>query len=116
MNYSNKVLRQIAFTLGNPIGYFGFPYIVSLLIVGLTLKQINEVVPILLWVGVSLLLSFCALPFYTAFTGKRILGAIEKDYGPRTRQAVYDKFATAKEGEEFKLNIPGLARDFGEGK
>lgn len=116
MSYSNKVLRQIAFTLGNPIGYFGFPWLMTLVTVGFTIKQFNGVVPIPLWIGGSLILTFSALPFYSAYTGKRILRAVEKDYGPRTRQAVYDKFAMAKEGERYSLNIPDLARGFGEKK
>ncbi|WP_095158357.1 hypothetical protein [Pseudomonas sp. Irchel 3E13] len=117
MSYSNKVLRQIAFTLGNPIGYIGLPWMMALVTVGVTMKQFNNgVVSIPFWVGASLILTFFALPFYSAYTGKRILRAIEKDYGPRTRQAVYDKFAMAKEGELFSLNIPCLAKGVGEGK
>lgn len=117
MKYSRKELRNIAMALGNPVGYIGLPYVLSSVTVGLLLKKLNDgVLSIPLWIIASLLLTFCAVPFYTAFTGKRILRAIEKDYGPRTSRQVYDTFAEAKAGEPISLNIPELAKAFGENK
>ncbi|MQT73315.1 hypothetical protein [Pseudomonas helleri] len=115
-----QVLRNIAMTLGNPIGNFGVPYMASLLVVGLTLKQFKEGMPALLVFAVfvigSLVLAFVLMHFYVVINGKRILGAIKKDYGPRTSQGVYKTFAETKEGEKISLDIPGLARAYGEDK
>ena len=120
MKYSHQVLRSIAMTLGNPIGNFGFPYCVSLLVVGLTIKQFKDAMPGLVmfavFVGGSLLMTLVVMHFYMGLNGKRILGAIEKDYGPRTSQRVYKTFAETKEGEKLSLDIPGLARAYGEDK
>lgn len=120
MKQSIQVLRSIAMTLGNPIGNFGVPYMVSLLVVGLTLKQFKEDIPGLLVFSVfvvgSLILALVLMYFYLVINGKRILGAIEKDYGPRTSQGVYKAFAETKEGESLGLDIPGLANAYGEDK
>ncbi|TCV51342.1 hypothetical protein [Pseudomonas sp. 460] len=120
MKQSTQVLRSIAMTLGNPIGNFGVPYMVSLLVVGLPLKHFKEAMPGLLVFAIfvigSLLLAVALMHFYVVINGKRILSAIEKDYGPRTSQGVYKTFAETKEGEKLRLDIPGLARAYGEDK
>lgn len=120
MKQSLQVLRNIATTLGNPIGNFGIPYMVSVFVVGLTIMRFKDVVPGMLgfafFVFASLLLAFVLMHFYLAINGKRILGVIEKDFGPRTSQGVYKTFAETKEAEKLSLDIPGLARACGEGK
>ena len=120
MKHSFQVLRDIALTLGNPIGNFGVPYMVSLLVVGLTLKQFKEAMPGLVVFAIfvigSVLLAFVLMHFYVVINGKRILGVIEKDFGPRTSLGVYKTFAETKEGEILSLDIPGLARAYGEDK
>jgi hypothetical protein len=120
MKYSAQVLRDIGLTLGNPIGNFGVPYMVSLLAVVLTLTQFKESMPGVLVFAIvyfgTVLLALVLMHFYVVFSGKRILGVIEKDFGPRTSLGVYKTFTEAKEGEKLSLDIPGLARAYGEGK
>ena len=119
MKNSNKVLQTIAMALGNPVGYFGLPYIVCLLVLILAAKQVTGTLPILVFLGVvliSLVLSFLLMPICMPFAGKRILNAIEKDYGPKTRQHVFDVFAAAQTGAEINLDIPDIARAYREVK
>jgi hypothetical protein len=117
---STQALHRIAMTLGNPIGNLALPWIASTLVVGLSVKPFKEDISGLLlavlYIGGSALMTVLALKFYIPFNGKRILGAIEKDYGPRTRQHVYNYFAEAQEGQKISLDIPGLARAYGEAK
>ena len=117
MKNSNKVLRTIAIALGNPIGYFGLPYMACLLTIGFAAKQVTGTLPILVFAGVaiiSLALSFLLMPFYMPFAGKRILKAIENDYGPKTRQHVFNVFAAAQPGAMINLDIPSVARAYRE--
>jgi hypothetical protein len=115
---SLPVLRDIATTLGDPISNVGLPYIASLVVVGLVSKQfkddLNALLTLGLFVGGALLVTPMIMHYFVPFNGKRILIAIEKDYGPRTRQRVYETFAHASEGEKIVLDIPELARSFGE--
>lgn len=117
-NDSLPVLRVIATTLGDPISNIGLPYMGSLIGVGLLVKQYkDELGPLLtmgLFVGGALMVTPLVMRYFVPFNGKRILKAIEKDYGPRTRQRVYDTFVAASVGEKIVLDIPGLARALGE--
>lgn len=117
MKNSNTVLRTIAMALGNPVGYFGLPYMVCLLALGFAAKQVTGTLPILVFLGValvSLVLAFLLMPIYMPFAGRRILKAIEEDYGPMTRQHVFDVFAAAQPGAKINLDIPGVARAYRE--
>lgn len=117
---SKQALHDIAMTLGNPIGNIAFPWMASTLAVGLAIKPFKDDLGgwlvAALFIGGPLLVTYLALKVYVPFNGKRILKAIEKDYGPRTRQHVYKYFADAKEGQKIDLDIPGLARAYGEAK
>lgn len=119
MKNSNEVLRIIAIALGNPVGYFGLPYITCLLTIVFAAKQVTGTLPILVFICValtSLVLAFLLMPLYMPFAGKRILKTIEKDYGPKTRQHVFDVFAAAKPGDKINLDILGVARAYREDK
>lgn len=115
-----RVLRDVAMCLGNPIGNVGIPFIVGTLAVGMAIKPFKDEMHGLLlaglYIGGSLLLTLLLVHFYVAFNGKRILGAIEKDYGPRTRESVFKTFAEGKEGDKIDLDIPAIARAYGESK
>lgn len=117
---SLQVLRDIATTLGDPISNVGLPYMASLVGVGLVVKQfkedLNALLTLGLFVGGALLLTPLVMRYFVPFNGKRILKAVEKDYGPRTRQRVYETFANASAGDKIELDIPGLTRSFGESK
>lgn len=115
-----QVHRDIATILGNDMGNVGLPLLVSGVAVGLSIKPFKEDLPGLLqaglYIGGTLLLAFLVMHFYVAFNGKRILSSIEKDYGPKTRQHVFNTFAVAQPGDKVELDIPAVARTYGEGK
>tara|TARA_R110002124_G_scaffold128157_8_gene288575 strand:+ start:2161 stop:2541 length:381 start_codon:yes stop_codon:yes gene_type:complete len=110
--------RDIAKVLGSDLGSAGFPMLLSFLAVGLTVKPFKDDMPGLLlaglYIGGSLLLGLLLMHFYVTFNGKRILKAVEKDYGPKTRQHVFNAFAVAKPGDKIDLDIPGVARAYRE--
>lgn len=104
--------------LGSDLGNAGFPMALSFLAVGLTVKLFKDDISVLLlaglYIGGSLLLGLLLMHFYVAFNGERILKAVEKDYGLKTRQHVFDAFAAAKPGDKIDLDIPGVARAYRE--
>lgn len=110
--------REIAMSLGSDLGNAGFPMLLSFLAVGLTVRPFKDDMSGLLlaglYIGGSLLLGLLLMHFYVAFNGKRIMKAVEKDYGPQTRQHVFNAFAVAKPGDKIDLDIPGLARAYRE--
>lgn len=110
--------REIAMALGSDLGNAGFPMLLSFLAVGLTVRPFKDDMSGLLlaglYIGGSLLLGLLLMHFYVAFNGKRIMKAVEKDYGPQTRQHVFNAFAVAKPGDKIDLDIPGLARAYRE--
>nr|WP_290467335.1 hypothetical protein [Pseudomonas fluorescens] len=114
MKSKNQTHRDIALILGNDLGNVGFPMILSFLAVSLSIKPFKEDMSGLLlaglYIGGSLLVGLLLMHFYVAFNGKRILKAVEKDYGPKTRQHVFNVFAAAKPGDKIDLDIPGVAR------
>lgn len=118
MKYSNMVLRNVALNLGNPIGNFGIPLIVSFVVVGLAVKplqgHIGNIGAIAIWISASLGLAWGLGWLYTVSVGKRILAAIERDYGPKTSKTVYRLTGKTKEGDYLDLDIPAVARAYGE--
>ncbi|MNJ73349.1 hypothetical protein D3C77_701340 [compost metagenome] len=68
----------------------------------------------MVYIGGTALLCWILTDLYARFTGRRILRAIEKDYGPLTRAHVYKVFAEAKGGDLIDLDIPALARSYNE--
>lgn len=113
MKSKSQTHRDIAMALGSDLGNAGFPMLISFLAVGLTVKPFKDDMPGLLlaglYIGGSLLLGLLLMHFYVVFNGKRILKAVEKDYGPKTRQHVFNAFAAAKPGDKINLDIPGVA-------
>ncbi|BCR26239.1 hypothetical protein [Aquipseudomonas alcaligenes] len=118
MKSRSQTHRDIAMVLGSDLGNAGFPMLLSFLAVGLTVKLFEDDMSGLLlaglYIGGSLLLGILLMHFYVAFNGMRILKAVEKDYGPKTRQHVYNAFAAAKPGDKIDLDIPGVARAYRE--
>lgn len=117
---SMQVLRDVASTLGNPVGNVGIPFILAALAVGYAIKPFKDEIHGLLltglYIGGSLLMTLLVMHFYVAFNGKRILAAIGKDYGPMTRDRVFKTFAEGKVGDRINLDIPAIARSYGETK
>lgn len=118
MKSKSQTHRDIAMVLGSDLGNGGLPMLISFLAVGLTVKPFKDDMSGLLlaglFIGGSLLLGLLLMHFYVAFNGKRILKAVEKDYGPKTRQHVFNALAVAKPGDMIDLDIPGLARAYRE--
>jgi hypothetical protein len=118
MKSPNQTLRAISITLGNPIYYFAAPVVISFVLVGLIIRHFKNELPGLLAFALqaagALPMAFLLVQFFMINNGKRILGAIEKDYGPRTRLKVYETFAKAEEGKPISLDIPGIARAYRE--
>lgn len=118
MKSKSETHRDIAMVLGSDLGNAGFPMLLSFLAVGLSVKPFKDDMSVLLlaglYIGGSLLLGLLLMHFYVAFNGVRILRNVEKDYGPKTRQHVFDVFSAAKPGDKIDLDIPGVARAYRE--
>lgn len=115
---ATQVYRKVAKILSNDLINLAIPSILS----GVTAKIIGERFGPILLDGHQLLASFAIfvllqlilVPLVCMLNGWRILIAVEKDYGPKTRQHVYEAFEHVKNGELLKLNIPAIARNYGE--
>ncbi|OAS27569.1 hypothetical protein AYO08_21850 [Pseudomonas putida] len=113
-----QVYRKVAKVLSNDLINLAIPSILS----GVTAKIIGERFgpvllegsPLLASFAIFVLLQLLLVPFVSMLNGWRILVAVEKDYGPKTRQHVYEAFEHVKDGELMRLNIPAIARDYGE--
>lgn len=120
MKSETQTLRDVATLLGNDLGNAGVPMVLSFLAVGLFIQQFMDDMSGLLVVGLliggSILLGLLLMHFYVPLTGKRILDAIEKDYGPRTRERVFKVVADAKDGDKIDIDISAIARSYGESK
>lgn len=118
MVYSKKVLSNLAWHLSAE-RTFAVPLVVAAVIVGMSVHPIKDDFPALVvWGGIfigTFVLGFLLCHPYAPIAGKNILRAVEREYGPKTSQAVYKVFADLKEGERRGINIPELAKSLGEG-
>lgn len=115
-----EILRSIALHLGNELGNVVIPAVVSFIGIAYALKPFKEDLGLLLFWSLFIVAGIVGTVFvmhaYCVFNGKRVLKAIEKDYGPRTREHVFESFVKAAETGKIDLNIPDAARSFGEGR
>ena len=114
----NQTHRDIAKVLGGPMRRVVVPLIAAAGIVRLTIEMFVENQSLLLiWtagVGAAILLAALISYLLAPVAGKLILRDIGKDYGAKTRQYVFDKFAMAQDGDKIELDIPAIARTYRE--
>ncbi len=117
MTYSSKTLANIAWHLSGQRTFL-VPLGVGAIIAGIAIQPFKGSFPALaLWAGMfvgAIVIGFILCNFYAPVAGKSILRAIERDYGPKTCNAVYTLFAEIKEGDESGVDIPELAKSLGE--
>lgn len=115
---SGQVVRNIAMTLGNDVTNTGIPFLLAVLMANQAARiftpDFSGLIRIGLIAGLSIPLYLVLAHLLAGINGRRILRAIEKDYGPKTRQHVLTVFATTKPGERLVLDIPAFARANGE--
>lgn len=115
-----KILRSIALHLGNDLGNVVVPAVVSFVGIAYALKPFKEDLGLLLfwilWIVAGLVSTTFFMHVYCVYNGKRVLKSIEKDYGTRTREHVFESFVKAAATGKIDLNIPDAARSFGEGR
>lgn len=118
MTYEKNELRKIAVMLGNPIGLLGIPLMVSILIVGFSINPLKGNMSALAFFGCNVMaivvLATAFTWFYAVSVGRRFLASITQKYGPKTSKTVYN--LVAKQGKDGwpSINIPAIAKAFGE--
>lgn len=115
---TRDVLSKVAEMFGSDHGNAGLPIVASAVIVGVMLKALGAQLPgawyAVLFVCAWFVMTLVVMHFYVPFKGKLILRAIEKDYGPLTRQHVVLAITGGEVGDLICLDIPAVARHLGE--
>lgn len=122
---SAQVFRSIARGVGSPVGNIALPLISAITALGIFLPafvfdydaqafQMHWLLKVAIFSFGSIGLTMAMVPFQLEANGKKILSDIEKNYGPQTGEHVFRVFASGDEVSAIDLDIPAIARAYGE--
>jgi hypothetical protein len=119
MAHSSKILANLAWHLGAEKVLLA-PFAVALLIASIAIQPLDGVFsPTAIWIGMVvgiIALGYVLSQFWAPVAGKQILRIIERDYGPKTSNAVFTVFEEVADGKMRGIDIPELAKSLGEYK